>query len=121
MQRSMLVNNYVEIPLEFRYDSNPEDIARSFNIAAGARFGVLYDSFTKIDYSDNGESKSLKDKQFHGMNPIRYGLYGRAGIGGFSFFTYYNISPMFEANKGPNYTTMNSVTIGMDSRSLGSR
>ncbi len=114
ISRSQLVNNYLEIPLEFRYDTNPEDIARSLNVSFGGRFGVLYDSFTKIDYSENSsEGKSAKDKQFHGMNQIRYGLYGRVGIGGFSLFTYYNISPMFADGKGPIQTQMNSVTMGI--------
>jgi hypothetical protein len=99
--------------MEIRFDTNPEDIARSFNIAFGARFGVLYDSFTKIDYSDNGESKSIKDKQWHGMNPTRIAYYTRIGLGGFSLFGYYNVTPMWQTNNGPGYTDMNSVTIGI--------
>jgi hypothetical protein len=113
IHRSQLVNNYIEMPVEFRYDTNPEDIARSFNISIGGRIGYLYDSFTKVDYRDNSENKSNKDKQNHGMNPYRYGLYTRIGLGGFSLFGYYNVSPMFEENKGPDKTTMNSLTFGI--------
>jgi hypothetical protein len=113
IHRSQIVNNYIEMPLEFRFDTNPEDIARSFNISIGGRIGYLYDSFTKVDYRDNSENKSNKDKQNHGMNPYRYGLYTRFGLGGFSLFGYYNISPMFEENKGPDKTTMNSLTFGI--------
>ncbi len=113
INRSQLVNNYVEIPLEIRYDSSPEDISRSFNVAFGGRVGILYDSFTKIDYNENSENKSLKDKQLHGMNQFRYGVYGRVGLGGFSLFTYYNLSPMFATGEGPIQTKMNSVTIGI--------
>ncbi|CAN5255225.1 hypothetical protein BH09BAC3_BH09BAC3_19840 [soil metagenome] len=113
IDRSQLVNNYFEMPIEFRYDTNPEDIARSFHFVVGGRIGVLYDSFTKIDYIENSESKSNKDKQWHGMENFRYGMYGRVGLGGFSIFTYYNISPMFQPNKGPLGTQMNSVTIGI--------
>lgn len=113
MHRSQLVNNYVEAPLEFRFDTTPEDIARSFNVSIGARIGVLYDSFTKVDYRDNAENKSLKDKQTHGVNPFRYGLTGRMGIGGFCVFYYWNLSPMFDAGLGPNMTTMSSATVGI--------
>ena len=113
IDRTQLVNNYVEAPLEIRYDTTPEDIARSFNACLGVRVGVLYDSFMKIDYRENGENRTNKDKQFHGMNPIRYGVYGRIGIGGFSLFSYYNLSPMFQTDKGPVNTSMNSVTIGI--------
>jgi hypothetical protein len=113
IQRSQMVNNYIEAPIELRFDTNPEDIARSFNVSFGARFGVLYDSFTKIDYSDNGESKSIKDKQWHGMNPTRMAYYTRIGLGGFSLFGYYNVTPMWQTNMGPGSTDMNSVTIGI--------
>jgi hypothetical protein len=75
--------------------------------------GVLYDSFTKVDYTVDGDNKSMKDKQWHGLNQIRYGLYGRFGISGFSVFMYYNLSPMFQTNKGPDYSDMNSVTMGI--------
>jgi len=113
INRSQLINNYVEMPIEFRFDTSPEDIARSFNVAIGARIGVLYDSFTKVDYTVDGENKSNKDKQWHGMNPYRYGVYSRVGISGFSLFMYYNMSAMFQTEKGPDYTTMNSVTVGI--------
>jgi len=113
INRSQLVNNYVEAPIELRYDTTPEDIARSFSVAFGARFGVLYDSFTKIDYSENGENKSIKEKQWHGMAPTRWSLYGRVGLGGFSIFAYFNMSPMWQTGKGPSGTDMTSATIGI--------
>ena len=113
INRSQLVNNYIDVPIEIRFDTTPEDVARSFSIAFGGRFGVLYDSFTKVDYSFQGENKSNKDKQWHGMNPFRVGLYTRVSLGGFGMFSYFNLSPMFEPGKGPDNTTMNSVTIGI--------
>lgn len=118
IDRSFLVNNYIDMPVELRWDTNPEDIARSFNISVGGRIGVLYDSFSKIDYSQGGENKSLKEKQWHGMNPIRYGITARVGIAGFSLFMYYNMSPMFEPGKGPNKTQMSSATIGISVNGL---
>lgn len=112
-RKSMLVANYLEIPIEFRFDTNPEDISRSFNIAIGGRVGVLYDTFTKIKYRKDGETNTLKDKSNHGLNPIRYGLYTRVGIGGFNWFAFYNLSEMFKTNQGPLQTTMNSITVGI--------
>ncbi|HWA34290.1 MAG TPA: outer membrane beta-barrel protein [Cyclobacteriaceae bacterium] len=113
IKRSQLINNYLEMPIELRFDTNPEDIARSVNVSVGGRIGWLYDSFTKLDYSETSENKSLKEKQLHGMNTYRYGMYGRVGVGGFSIFCYYNISPMFQDGKGPIQTQMNSVTLGI--------
>lgn len=113
VKKSQLVNNYVEIPLEFRFDTAPEDISHSFNIALGARFGYLYDSFTKLKYTEDGDTKKLKDKQKHGMNTYRYGVYTRIGVGGFNIFGFYNLTPMFEKDKGPGKTTMNTFTVGI--------
>ncbi len=112
-KKSMIVANYFDIPVEIRFDSRPEDLSRSFNLAIGARAGVLLDSFTKLKYKQDGETKILKDKQNHGLNEIRYGLYTRIGIGGFAWFFHYNSAALFKTDKGPNKTTMNTFTAGI--------
>jgi hypothetical protein len=111
--KSSLVANYLEMPIEFRFDTNPEDLNRSFNVALGGRVGVLVDAFTKIRYKDLGETVKVKNKFNHGLNPLRYGVYARVGIGGFSWFAFYNLSEMFEKDKGPKGTTMNTATFGI--------
>lgn len=111
--KSMFVTNYLEIPIEFRFDSKPEDIARSFNVAIGGRVGVLIDSFTKVKYKENGEQVKVKDKYDHGLNMLRYGVYTRIGIGGFNWFGFYNLSQMFEKNKGPQGAAINTLTVGI--------
>lgn len=109
----MLVTNYLEVPLEFRYDTRPNDIARSFSWAIGGRIGVLASSLMKVKYKEEGEMIKLKDKKSYGLNPIRYGVYTRIGIGGFNWFAFYNLSEMFEKDKGPEATMMNTMTVGI--------
>jgi Outer membrane protein beta-barrel domain len=111
--KSSLVANYFEIPIEFRFDTKPEDISRSFNVSVGGRVGVLFDAFTKVKYSDLGETVKVKNKLNHGLNPFRYGVYSRVGIGGFSFFFFYNLTDMFEKEKGPLGNDFNSFTTGI--------
>lgn len=101
-RKIMLVANYLEIPVEIRFDTKPEDISRSFNVAIGARGGWLYDSFIKVKYKDEGQTKKMKDKQDWGLNQFRYGVYTRLGIGGFNFFGFYNLSPLFQKDKAPS-------------------
>jgi hypothetical protein len=122
IHKSMLVANYFDLmPLEFRFDGNPKDVSRSFNVSIGARIGFLVESHTKLKYTQNGVNEVLKGKQNNGLNSFRYGVYGRLGIGNFNFFGFYNISPYFATNKGPlnnsttdlNHTTMNTMTIGI--------
>lgn len=113
IKKSMLVANYVEIPLEFRFDTAPEDIARSFNVALGGRIGYLFDSKMKVKYREDSETKILKDKQNLGLSQFRYGVYTRIGVGAFNIFGFYNLTPLFEKGKGPDKTTMNSYTVGI--------
>ncbi len=121
IDKSMLVANYFDLmPIEIRFDTNPKDPGRGLNAAVGARVGLLLESHTKINYSEGGNSVTYKDKQSHGLNSFRYGLYSRLGLGNFNFFWYYNFSPYFAANKGPHNsgtdqttTTMNTMTIGI--------
>jgi hypothetical protein len=111
--KSSLVTNYLEVPLEFRFDTKPEDIARSFNVAIGGRVGVRLNSFTKVKYKEDGETIKVKDKRGLGLNDFRYGVYTRVGIGGFSWFAFYNLSEMFQAGKGPHGREINSLTVGI--------
>ncbi len=121
LKKSMLVANYFDLmPVEFRFDANPKDRSRSFNISVGARVGFLMESHTKIKYSGNGVNATYKDKQSHGLNPIRYGFYTRLGIGNFNWFWQYNLSTYFATDKGPlttasdvTHTNMNTMTIGI--------
>lgn len=117
IKKSMLVTNYIEAPIEFKYTLNPEDPARSFNVSVGGRVGFLYDSFNKVKYKENSEVKKLKDKQDFNLNKFRYGLVGRIGFGAFTVFTYYNLSPLFEKGKGLKtddvYNDFNTWTVGI--------
>jgi hypothetical protein len=111
--KSMLVANYIEIPIDFRFDTKPEDIARSFNVALGGRIGYLYDSFRKVKFEDKGETIKDKYKSPLGLNRLRYGIYARIGFGGFTLFSFYNLSNMFEKGKGPLGADFNTITYGI--------
>ena len=96
LRKSKLITNYLDIPLELRFSTRPDDPNRSFKISLGFKVGVLFDSYTKQKYSDDGEKKKVKDKQNYNLNPIRYGAYFRIGGGNLSVFAYYNLSPLFK-------------------------
>lgn len=117
LKKSKLITNYVEVPLELRYNFNPEDPARSFKISVGGRIGYLFDSFTKVKYREDGQTKKMKDKQNFNLSEFRYGLTGRVGFGSFSIFGYYNLNPLFEKNKGPvlnkEITDFSTFTVGL--------
>jgi hypothetical protein len=113
LKKSGFITNYIDIPLEVRYSTNPDDPGRSFKMSLGFKFGVLYDSFTKLKYREDGETKKLKDKQNYELNPIRYGALFRVGIGGFSLYANYTLSPLFQDKKGPEGAEINNFTAGL--------
>ena len=113
VKKVMLIANYLEMPLELRFDTKPEDIARSFNFALGGRIGILFDSDQKVKYREDEQWKKAKNKEDWGLSFLRYGVYTRIGIGGFNLFGFYNLSPLFEPNMGPGNTTMNTYTFGI--------
>jgi hypothetical protein len=113
IKKTGLITNYIDIPLEVRFNSNPDDPGRSFKVSLGFKFGVLYDSFTKIKYRQDSETKKLKDKQNYNLNPIRYGVLFRIGAGSFSAFANYTLSPLFKDGEGPDGAKINNFTVGL--------
>lgn len=113
VKKSMLVTNYIDIPIEIRFSTNPNDPGRSFRASIGGRAGYLYDSFTKIKYRESGETKKIKDKQNFDLNDFRYGAFVKIGAGNFTLFGYYNFSPLFKDERGPEQTDMTNFTVGL--------
>jgi hypothetical protein len=119
VRKSQLITNYLEIPVELRYSTNPEDPTRSFKISVGARGGILFNSFTKVKYTEDGDKVKIKNKQPYQLNQFRYGVYAKIGAGNFSLFGYYNLTPVFKTGRGPvlnstdTPTEMQNFTIGI--------
>jgi hypothetical protein len=113
VKKSMVVTNFIDVPIEFRFSTNPNDPGRSFHVAIGGRVGYLYDSFNKIKYRSDGDTKKLKDKQNFFLNDFRYGAFFKVGVGNFTIFSYYNFTPVFQEDKGPEQTDMKNFTIGI--------
>ncbi|MGD1846844.1 MAG: outer membrane beta-barrel protein [Salibacteraceae bacterium] len=99
-RRHKLSSNYVEIPLEFRFKSNPNATGTSYKVALGFKAGYMVNFHTKTVTSSN----RFKDFNFDDINPLRFGptfrfAYGRFGLSGF-----YSLSSLFEDGKGPTIT-----------------
>ena len=110
---SKLAANYLDLPVELRFNSKKNDHRRSFKVALGGKIGVLISSKTKIKYKEEGTTIKLQNKQDFNLNKFRYGVQGRVGFGGFSLFLYYGISELFENNKGPQGTPVTTLNFGI--------
>jgi hypothetical protein len=112
-KKSMMVMNYLDVPLELRFSTRPDDPARSFKIGVGGRVGYLINAHTKIRYREAGDLKKLKDQQDFNLSRFRYSAFLKVYIGNFSFFGYYNLNPLFRDDKGPGKTQAQSYTVGI--------
>jgi hypothetical protein len=101
IKKSQLITNYIEVPVELRYSSRPEDPSRSFKVSLGYRVGYLYEAYTKLKYTDNAETKKIKNIQAFHLNRFRPGPYIKIGVASVSLFGYYNLSSLFEPGRGP--------------------
>lgn len=111
--KSKLVASYLDIPVEFRFHTNPSDKSRSFKINLGGRIGLRLNSHSKIKYTENGNTIKIKDHQSFDMSNVRFGTMARVGIGWFNLFYYHNFSKLFKSGKGPEGTAATSYTIGL--------
>jgi len=110
-----LATAYVEAPLELRYRSNPENDAKSFKAAIGAKVGLLLNAHTKgktlQDKNDNTiTSYTLKENSKRYFNTNRISVTGRVGYGHFSLFTSYQLTPLFKEGVA---STIRPMTIGL--------
>jgi len=95
--RTKVTTNYFDIPLEFRWYASGNEYGKGFRVAVGGKVGILYSSYTKVKFEDELRDKRMvKDRQELGFNPFRYGVLARAGWGGFSVFSYFELSNKFD-------------------------
>jgi hypothetical protein len=118
LTKSQFVTNYLDIPMELRFSTNPDDPTRSFKISVGGRFGYLLSAYTKVKYREDGDKIKIKEKRDFNLNNYRYGIYAKIGGGNFSMFGYYNLSTLFKTGQGPIFgnsepTEMNNFTVGI--------
>ncbi len=106
--------SYFEIPLEFRYHFLKNNYRSSMRVALGGKIGYLFQSQTKIAYTDsNGLDRKIKDRQSFGFNPLKYGVYARFGFSGINLWGYYGLNRVFLKEKGPFQTEASQINFGI--------
>lgn len=111
-----LSTNYLEAPVELRYRFDPENDKKSVKIAVAAKVGVLLNAHVKGRDLQNANNQTLNDytmkeasKRF--FNKQRLSVMGRVGIGSFTVFASYAITPIFQEGLGP---TIRPLSIGLN-------
>lgn len=113
VKRSKLAVNYVEVPLELRFYTNPNDKSSSFKIGVGGKIGVMYSAHTKVTYKFDDHKNKIKEKKDFNLSRFSYGVLGRVGYGSFGLYGYYALSELFEDGKGPGATDVSTFNFGL--------
>ena len=104
-KKHKLVTGYVEVPIELRYSTNPENMNKGWKFAFGAKIGTLIDAKmkSKIDLDATGTGGYYtKEKDRRYINSTRFALIGRVGLGNFSVFGSYTVTDFFKEGLGPS-------------------
>jgi Outer membrane protein beta-barrel domain len=96
-----LATAYLEIPLELRFMSKPEDPNKSIKFALGVKGGLLLNAHTKgKNLQNSGGAKlngaTVKESARSYFNGSRIAVTGRVGYGAFSLFGSYNVTNIFK-------------------------
>jgi hypothetical protein len=113
VKKSQLITNYFDALFEVRFTTNPNDPARSFKTSLGVKAGALLNAATKLKYTQEDETRKIKDKQNWNVNQFRYGVILRVGAGNFNVFGYYSLTPIFKDGKGPDQAEITNFMAGI--------
>ena len=119
-KRNKLSTAYIDVPLELRYRTKPNDKGNSFKVALGVKGGFLLSNYTKFIGQGNNfgvSSTSTKYKKYDIPNiaKFRYGATVRIGYGPFNINAFYSLSPLFDKNAGPQITP---ISVGISFNGL---
>jgi len=98
--------SYLEIPLEFRYTSDPLNSNKSLKFALGLKFGTLINAHTKgkdLQNKNNALVASYMEKENSKtyFNGTRFMATARVGYGIFSLFGAYQLNNVLKDLVGP--------------------
>ncbi len=96
-----LSTSFLEIPLEFRFSSNPENPNKSTKFALGIKGGTMLNAHTKAKELKSASGTTingaiLKQNTKSYFNTTRIAATARVGYGIFSLFGSYTLTPMFK-------------------------
>lgn len=98
--------SYLEVPLEFRFSSNPLNSNKSWKIAVGLKAGTIINAHTKgkdLQNKNNALVNSYTEKESSKkyFNGTRFMATARIGYGIFSLFGSYQLNNVLKDVAGP--------------------
>jgi len=102
LNRTTYIN--CNLPLEFRYRNS-----NGFKFSIGVRVGITAEishRYKGPNYNGSNTLLDYKDLDFHNKNKFNFDTYFRMGWKYVSFYYCYQVTPLFEKDKGPRIMPM---------------
>lgn len=98
---------YLELPIEFRFTSDPSTPNTGFKAAVGIKVGTMLNAHTKAKglKTSGGSvinSKTVKESTKNYFNTTRLAATARLGYGNFSLFGAYDLTSLFKDGVAPD-------------------
>jgi len=118
--RNSLSTHFFDIPLEFRFRTNPDKFGRRFKVAAGFKGGYLFNGHSKWVGNVHGDVPltNYKNRSIPNLNNIRYGYTLRIGYSNFNIIGFYSAAPLFKIDKSAVEGGIKPFYIGFSFNSL---
>jgi hypothetical protein len=104
-KKTKLATAYLEAPIEFRFSAKPET-GKGFKAAIGVKVGTLLNAHTRNTKFQNKGGNPINDfvmkessRRF--FNRTRLSAMARLGMGHFTLFGSYQLTPLFRDGLGP--------------------
>ena len=108
-----LTTIYLDIPVELRYFSNPENPNHSWKFALTGKLGLLFNAYTKGKDLQNSTGGSVygsnyieKEYDSKFINGTKVALGARVGYGNFSLNAEYQVTGVLRQGTGPDLHTL---------------
>lgn len=122
VKKSKMGLTYIDIPLEIRFRSKPNNNNWQWKLSAGFKFGFLVGSKWKYkgeEYrgirNDTEGTIKFKERGIPNLERFRYGVTARGGFGPFNLHFYYALSELFQDGKS---VEMQPITFGLSINGL---
>jgi hypothetical protein len=102
LQKTKLATTSLNLPVMFQLGLHDSHHKRTFTLGAGGFVGYRIKTWTKLKYTEDGETIKDKDYGSYNMENFLYGLQGTIGYRSLELFAKYNMNSLFKENQGPD-------------------
>jgi len=111
-KKTKLATNYVEAPIELRYSANPQT-GKGLKVALGIKVGQLVNVHTRSAKLQNRNENLIndyvvKESSSRFINGTRLSGTLRVGVGRFTLFSSYQLTPVLRDGFGPAVRTLST-------------